>query len=106
MLQLWQKESLRKYLSWSAKKLAAVLATSLLVTLASRKADLAMTLGFSTLAPATNIPAPSFEHVPCIYYPVHFKKDQAEIQALIHREWGQRNNLSLCIQTMSQSSIN
>ena len=55
-------------MSWSAQKLVLVLATSLLVTEASKKEDV------------------SLKQVPCIHYLLCFQKDIIGIKALIHSD--------------------
>ncbi len=54
-------------MSRSAKKLAAVLATSTSMTEASKEVD----------------PSPLLKRVACIHHPVRFKKNQAKVQTLI-----------------------
>ncbi len=54
------------------------------MTVTSMRADEpALELDPETLAPPPK-PTPPLEHVKCIHYPVRFKKNQAEVQALIN----------------------
>lgn len=45
------------------------------------KADSALALNFEALVPDNSIPL--LKHMPCIYYLMRFKKNQAKIQALL-----------------------
>lgn len=65
-----------------AKKLYPVLAIFLTTTAASNKTDTSIDLSFQTSATITN--SLSLEYVLCIYYPIWFKKNQIDIQALIN----------------------
>ena len=65
MSQLQQEGTLFKQLSGVAKKLVSVSATSTSVTYAREEA---------------------LERIPCIHYPVQFKKDKTQVQALIDSE--------------------
>lgn len=65
-----------------AKKLTFVLATSLLKTIASMEADLAVVFSLEVSISVANSLL-SLKYILCIHHPMRFKKDQAKIQALL-----------------------
>lgn len=64
------------------KKLAMVSATSILITGANIEVGFALATSFKVVFPDKSTPL--LNYIPCIYYLLHFRKDQIDIQALIY----------------------